>query len=67
MSIALQAIKERQDQRGIPCGDFYRGGFGLQLLVRVLKEESKRIAVAGYRLRADVFMLEQMFDKESLQ
>src|SRR5260370_41861817 len=61
MSIVLQAIKKRQDQRGIPCADFYRGRFDLQLLVRVLKEELKSIAIAGYRLRADVYMLEQMF------
>jgi hypothetical protein len=42
MSIALQAIEKRQDQRGIPCADFYRGRFGLQLLVRVLKGEVEK-------------------------
>jgi hypothetical protein len=67
MSIVLQAIKKRQDQRRVPCADVYRGRFGLQRFVRVLKEESKRIAIAGDRLRADAFMLEQMLDKESLQ
>jgi hypothetical protein len=67
MPIVLQAIEKRQDQRGIPCADSYCGGFGLQFFVRVLKEETKCIAIAGYRLRTDALMLEQMLNKEPLQ
>ena len=67
MSILLQTVEKGQDKRSIPCADFYRGRFGLQLLVRVLKEQPKSIAVAGDGLWAAMFVLNQMFGKEPLQ
>jgi hypothetical protein len=67
MPIVLQAIEERQNQRGVPRVDFYCGRFGLQLLVCVLKEEAKGVAITAYCLRTDALMLEKVLDKEPLQ
>lgn len=41
--------------------------FGFQLFVRELKKEPEGITVAGDSSWTDMFVLKQMFDKESLQ
>jgi hypothetical protein len=67
MSLLLQAIEKGQDQGSIPCADGYRRRFDFDLPVRILKQEPKGIAVTGNGLRADMFMLNQMFSEKPLQ
>lgn len=66
MPILFEAIEKGQDHGSVECGDIERDGFHLQLPVRVLQEQTKCVSITGDSLRADMFMLQQVFDEESL-
>jgi hypothetical protein len=57
VSILLKAVEKGHDYWRIQCGNGERHWFGLQVLMGILKQQAKRIAVTGNGLRTDVLML----------
>lgn len=64
MTIRLKTIEKGQDHRRIQSSDSQPRRFDLELFVCELKQQAKRVTIAGNGLGTHVFLLQQVFNEE---
>ena len=67
MSIYLETIEKGQDHIGFQRSNGERRRLNPQFFVCKLKQQAKRVTVAGNGLRTDMFLLQQMLNEERLE